>query len=204
VLAAAAFAALGAGAPEADPHAGHASHSDLPGATPLASESVYQLEGSWTAAPDRSMPLAALRGKPVVLLLFYGTCQSVCPILVRDVQRIEAALAPEERDAARFVLVTFDPEVDTPERLAAYARDHELAGERWTLLHGSPEQVRELAAVVGVRYRPSGGGQYAHTQRITLLDREGRVAAHADGLERSLDDIVARLRVQLAPGKPPP
>ena len=132
------------------------------------------------------------------MLLFYGTCQSVCPILVRDVQRVEAALAPAERDAARFVLVTFDPEVDTPERLAAYATEHGLAPERWLLLHGSPEQVRELAVLLGVRYRPSGGGQYAHTQRITLLDREGRVAAQYDGLERPLDPIVARLREELA------
>jgi protein SCO1/2 len=187
-----------AAAPGEDPHAGHAAHAALPGAAPLASESVYQLEGVWTAAPDRTISLAELRGKPVVLLLFYGTCNSVCPTLVRDLQRIEAQLAPGERDAARFVLVSFDPAADTPERLAAYAGEHGLAAPRWRLLHGRDDQVRELAAAVGVRYRRAAGGQYTHTQRITLLDRDGRVAAHWDGLERPLDGIVTRLREELA------
>jgi protein SCO1/2 len=180
-----------------DPHEGHG-HDVLPGTEPLAEESIYQLEGSWIAAGGRTLALADLRGKPVVMLLFYGTCQSVCPILVRDVQRIEEALSEQERDFVRFVLVTFDPDVDRPERLAAYAEEHGLSGGRWILLHGGSEQVRELAAVLGVRYRRTSGGQYAHSQRISLLDREGRVAAQYDGLERPLGPIVERLRQELA------
>jgi protein SCO1/2 len=166
-----------------DPHEGHG-HDVLPGTEPLAEESIYQLEGSWIAAGGRTLALADLRGKPVVMLLFYGTCQSVCPILVRDVQRIEEALSEQD--------------VDRPDRLAAYAEEHGLSGGRWILLHGGSEQVRELAAVLGVRYRRTSGGQYAHSQRISLLDREGRVAAQYDGLERPLGPIVERLRQELA------
>jgi len=153
--------------------------------------SVWQLEGRWTRAGDGEIELAALRGKPALLLLFYSTCQSICPALVHDLQTIEQRLPPGTRAQLQFVLVTIDPEHDTVERLAAFAREKELDPERWTLLHGPPNQVQELAAAVGVRYRATGNGQFTHTARIVLLDRDGAEREHWDGLDRPLDPIVS-------------
>ncbi len=158
----------------------------------LASLSLYQLEGAWTSAGGETLELSALRGSPVLLLLFYGSCDSACPVLVHDLERVDSLLDPGARERVRFALVTFDPERDTPERLAAYAHERKLAAPRWTFLHGSPEQVRELAAAVGVRYRPAGQGQFSHTMRILLLDREGVAVEHWDGLERPVEPIAAR------------
>ena len=194
---AAVFAATPAVAEEPPAHV----HGEaLEGDTPLAERSVYQLSGAFTDAHGRPFRLSELRGKPVLALLFYGTCQSACPILVRDLQRIDASLSPVEQQGVRFLLVTFDPAVDTPERLAAYAKEHGLGTTRWTLLNGTPDQVRELAAVLGVRYRATGDGQYSHTQRIVLLDREGVVVEKFDGLDRPLEPIVARTRKEIVPG----
>lgn len=176
----------------------HVHHDAIEGDAPLSDRSVYQLGGVWTDANGQPFRLAQLRGKPVLALLFYGTCQSACPILVRDIQRVDALLAPGEREAVRYLLVTFDPAVDTPERLAAYAREHGLEDERWTLLSGAPDQVRELAAVLGVRYRPTGDGQFSHTQRISLLDREGVQVEKFDGLDRPLEPIVKRAGQEIA------
>ena len=175
-------------------HAEHAEHTehthrDLAGGAP-AELSLYQLAGRWTKPDGATLELAELRGKPVLLLLFYGTCDYACPLLVHDLERV-AELLPSDA-GVRFVLVTFDPERDTPARLAAYARQHELDPLSWTLLHGDPEQVRELAAATGVRYRPTGTGQFSHTMRILLLDREGVVVEHWDGLERPVEPIAAR------------
>jgi protein SCO1/2 len=153
--------------------------------------SVWQLEGRWARAGDGEIELAALRGEPALLLLFYGTCQSICPALVHDLQTIEQELPPAARAQLRFVLVTIDPEHDTVERLAGLARDKGLDPERWALLRGTPDQVRELAAAVGVRYRATGNGQFAHTARIVLLDRDGVEREHWDGLDRPLDPIVS-------------
>ena len=38
----------------------------------------------------------------------------------------------------------------------------ELGGESWTLLHGHPDDVRELAAVLGVKYKKVGERDVAH------------------------------------------
>ena len=183
-------ATLGCGAE--DEHADHASHAhrDLAGTEPTGL-SLYQLEGEWTAATGESVQLATLRGSPVLMLFFYGTCDYACPLLVHDLQRVDALLTPAAREQVRFALVTFDPERDSPERLAVYAREKELASPRWLLLHGGEDQIRELAATVGVRYRPTGTGQFSHTMRIVLLDRDGAPVAHWDGLKRPLEPIAA-------------
>jgi protein SCO1 len=125
--------------------------------------------------------------------------------VVRDLQKLESMLPEADRRRSRFVLVTIDPKVDTPEHLLAYAQKHALDLSRWTLLNGSPEQVRVLANVLGFKYRPTGSGQYSHTLRIYLLDREGVVVDHADGLERPLEPLAARVSALLAeaPGAQP-
>jgi len=176
----------------------HEAHHALPGDAPVADRSLYQLDAPWTDAQGRQVTLGALRGAPVLLVLFYGTCTSVCPVIVRDLQKVESLLSPEDRARTRFVLVTIDPEVDTPARLRAYAEKHGLDPARWSLLHGSPEQVRVLANVLGFRYRPTGDGQWSHTIRIHLLDGAGVVIDHYDGLTRPVEPIAARVHGLLA------
>ena len=171
---------------------------------PTADRSLYELPGAWTDQNGRPFELASLRGSPVLLVLFYGTCESVCPVVVRDVQKLETMLPEADRRRTRFVLVTIDPKVDTPERLLAYAHEHALDLDRWTLLAGTPEQVRVLANVLGFKYRPTGTGQYSHTVRIHLLDRAGVLVDHADGLDRPLEPIAARVSALLADAPPAP
>lgn len=180
-------------------HEGHGSHGEpLPGDDPLPDRSLYQLEGDWTDAAGRAAPLSRLRGTPVFVAMFYGTCTSVCPALIEDMKRVEASLSEADRARTRFALVTFDPAQDTPEQLLALARKRELDPSRWTLLHGKPDQVREVAAVLGVRYRPIGDGHFSHTARISLLDAEGVVVSQADGVERPTEQLTGPLAGLLA------
>ena len=174
------------------------------GDAPESSSSLYKISGTWTDQNRRPFALDSLRGSPVLLVLFYGTCDSVCPTVVRDAKKVEALLPEADRRRTRFVLVTIDPQVDTPEHLLAYAHEHELDLSRWTLLNGPPEQVRVLANAIGFKYRPTGTGQYSHTIRLTLLDREGSVLDKADGLERPLEPLAARISSLLAGTAPSP
>ncbi len=194
-------AAAGKGHAHHHGHGHEAAHAGLPGDAPLPGRSIYQLEGQWSKPGGERFALADLRGRPVLVLLFYGTCQSACPVLVRDLQRIDAQLSAEERAGVRYLLVSFDPAVDTPERLAAYAKEHSLASDRWTLASGTPDQVREIAAVLGVNYRPTGDGHYSHTQRITILDRDGVVAESFDGMDRPIEPIAARAKQEIEKGE---
>jgi protein SCO1/2 len=100
-------------------HADHAGHTGLPAAA-YSPRSLYQLESVWTTAADQPLRLGQLEGKVQVLAMVYTTCEFACPLIVSLMQRIEAALPPELRPDAGFVLVTFEPARDTPTVLSAY------------------------------------------------------------------------------------
>ncbi len=172
-----------------DPHAHHtAVEADAP-----ASESLYQLDATWTDAAGKPVKLAAFRGQPVVLAMIYTSCQAVCPLLVSDVQKIERALSKPARAKVRFVLVSFDPARDTPAKLQQYAKARGLPAERWSLLTGDDDAVRDLAAALGMRYRPSGGGDFAHSNLISVLDGRGVVVARQVGLGQDPAPVVKTL-----------
>jgi protein SCO1/2 len=138
--------------------------------------SVYDLEGSWHDQSGTARSLASLRGAPVLLAMVYTHCTATCPLAVSELKRI-AALEPN----VRLVLVSLDPVRDDPERLARYAADRALDLSRWTLLTGSDANVRDLAATLSVRYRRVTADDLAHSNLITLLDREGRMVRQVSG-----------------------
>lgn len=168
-------------------------------ATPaLDPSSIYQLESRWTDADGKTISISNLRGKVRVLAIFYSTCEYACPITVGRMKSIQAGLPENVRDNAGFVLVSMDVANDDPARLREYARRTELKGD-WTLLKGSEESVRELAALLGFRYRQEKDGEFAHSNMITVLDREGRIAHQSIGLDTDVSDAVKAATALLVP-----
>lgn len=148
--------------------------------------SVYDLDGAWRDQTGAPRSLASWRGTPVLIAMIYTHCTATCPLAVSELKRI-AALDPN----VRFVLVSLDPARDDAKRLADYAAERELDPSRWTLLTGSDADVRDLAATLDVRYRRVTPDDLAHSNLITLLDREGRVARQSSG--RMDDAAIAEL-----------
>lgn len=142
----------------------------------LSETSVYHVDAPWTTDADAPARLADTRGRPVALAMVYASCGTACPTLVRDME----ALGADVQDLA-YVLVSLDPERDSPAHLRMFREAHGL-GDDWTLLTGSADDVLTLAAVLGVRYRMEADGTIAHSNLITLLDRDGDVAARQTGL----------------------
>lgn len=147
---------------------------------PLPDASLYALDGAWTAATGEATTLRALRGQPVVLAMVFTHCGYACPMTVQDMKRIARDL-PDGGRGVRFVLVSLDPERDTPEALRTFARTHAL-GDNWTLLTGSDDDVRMLAGLLGVRYRTEADGAIAHSNLLTLLDANGELLHQQEGL----------------------
>ena len=170
----------------------------LPAQPPMPGRSVYQLGSSWVDQGGATRPLSVYQGHPTVVLMFYGTCQAVCPLLIGDLLRVEAQLAPEVRAQTRFLLVTFDPVTDTPARLLALAHERGMDLSRWSLLHGHDDDVRDLAMALGVQYRAMGNGQFSHSNLISLLDPAGVVAFQVEGIRQPVEPMVARISA-LAP-----
>jgi protein SCO1/2 len=158
-------------------------------------KSLYQVESKWTTDGRKQIKLADLAGKPQVVVMFFSHCTVACPILLNDLKRINAALTPEQRARVGFTLVSFDTTRDTPDALAEYRRAWNLPAENWTLLSGSADDVLELAALLGVKYKPDADGQFAHSNVITLLDANGEIAFQLAGLDADPQEMVRRIEV---------
>lgn len=149
--------------------------------------SIYDLGSRWRDQRGAERPLSSLAGRPRVLAMGYTHCTSSCPIAIAEMKRIEAATDT----SVGLVLITLDPDHDTPAVLAEYARMRGLDASRWTLLTGAPDDVRELAATLGVRYRRLSPAELAHSNIITLIDAAGTVVHQQEGLGERDETIVA-------------
>jgi protein SCO1/2 len=175
-----------------------------PGA-PLPGDSVYQLDLALTDQEARTGKLADLRGRPVLIAMFYTSCKYVCPLIIESLRRVDQALPAGERARLRVVLVSFDPEHDTPRVLRATADERKVDTARWTLARTDADGVQKLAAVLGVQYRAIQNGDFNHSTVISLLDADGRIVAHSGRTDALDADLVAAARRELAaaPGTRP-
>jgi protein SCO1/2 len=156
---------------------------ELAAGAALPERSIYQSASQWTNDVAKAASLESLRGRPQVVTMFFAECQFTCPILVHSMKQIEAALPEGTRTNVGFVLISFDPERDTPAALAKYRQTHEL-GANWTLLRGGADDVMELAALLGVKYKKDVAGNFAHSNIITVLNDEGEIAFQELGVNR--------------------
>ncbi|MBI3874640.1 MAG: SCO family protein [Verrucomicrobia bacterium] len=116
--------------------------------------------------------------------------------------RRQAALPETLRDRVDFLLVSFDSKRDTPEALRAYRERQKLDTAHWTLLRGKPDDVRELAALLGANYREDARGQFAHSNLITVLNPQGEIVHQQAGLNSDPAPTIAAIQRALAPVAP--
>ncbi len=170
-----------------------ASPTDLPG------DSIYRVQAQLTDSQGNPLAFADAAGHVRLATLFYASCGYVCPMLIEQVRRIEGRLDEAERARLRVLLITVDPERDTPEALAALAERRKLDTTRWTLAQPASADLRKLAAVLDVQYRELDDGEFNHSSVITLLDPQGRVLARSSNLGGEPDaGFVETLRKALA------
>lgn len=175
--------------PSAEPSATASAIHPIP-----SGESIYPLATSLVDQDGAHVALDVFRGHPVLVAMFYGTCPAACPTLTRDIKAIENELKAEERADLRVLMVSFDPDRDQPAALTALMEKHHVDRARWKLTTGSESDVRALAAVLGVQYRKMGNGEFSHTTKIVLLDRDGVIKAELEGLHQPSAELVGALR----------
>jgi protein SCO1/2 len=160
-------------------------------------KSLYQLDSVWNSADGGKLKLGELKGKPQVVTMFFARCELACPVLVHDVKRIEAALPPALRGKVGFVLVSFDSERDTPAVLRGYRDRQELNPSTWTLLQGKPDDMLELGALLGIKFKRDAQGQFAHSNVITVLNPAGEIVYQLNGLNLDVAPAVSAIQKTL-------
>jgi protein SCO1 len=169
----------------------------LKAAAPLPDASLYQIESTWITDKGDSIKLGSFAGRPHVITMFFSNCTYACPILANDMKKIEAALPAEFRSSVNFSLVSFDADRDTPAALAKFRKSRAIL-QSWTLLTATPDDILELAMLLGVKFKKEASSQFSHSNVITVLDARGQIVLQQNGLNNDPADIALTLKRLLA------
>lgn len=114
----------------------------------------------------RAFHLSELAGRPVVLGFVFTRCAvaEACPLTM-------ARLTALHSSGLTVLVVTLDPEYDTPAVLAAYRERHQAS---FHLATGSKEVVDALASLFNVIALRRGEGDIGHPVKVALLDKQLR------------------------------
>ncbi len=134
------------------------------------------------AAPDISFidqfgserRLAELRGRRVLLHAFYGTCLTVCPIVLEELRELYSDLSPEQRRGLVILSISVDPARDTRERRAELWRE-QGAFQGWIMAQPSDRSLDRVASDFGIWIFAKGDGTINHSADIFLIDPTGRI-----------------------------
>ena len=135
-----------------------------------------------------------LAGKVVVANFIFTSCPTVCPTLTAHMARIQQRFAKTE--GVHLLSFSVDPKNDTPEKLAAFAKEYGQDPARWTFLTGDIQAV-EKAIVEGFKIHIGGAGDPEATafdivhgalgeQKLLLLD-------YCDAQQRITERVVMPL-----------
>jgi protein SCO1/2 len=124
------------------------------------------------SADGRPVTLAEVGGDARLTLVFFGftNCPDVCPITMARLAKVYDTLADPED--VRVVMITVDPEVDTPDVVGRYAAAFHPA---FVGLGGDNGQIAVAARTFYVGYASIGDGQLTHTDVVAVVDDEGRL-----------------------------
>jgi cytochrome oxidase Cu insertion factor (SCO1/SenC/PrrC family) len=149
-----------------------------------------------TSQTGDPVTLAALKGQIWIADFFFTSCSSSCPMMSAGMQNLQKALGDSK--GVRLVSFSVDPERDTPEKLAEYARGYGATPDHWLFLTGDKKQVRRLA-VEGFHVSAGdaspediqqGAETVLHSTRLALVDGHGDIRGYYDGTDaKALDQL---------------
>lgn len=155
--------------------------------------SIYNLPATWTTQDGKDIQLKDLQGDVLVMVMIYTSCKAACPRLVADMRNIEERLTEASKERVKMIFVSIDPEVDTPERLKAFAKENFMDQDPWLFLRSSEENTREFAAVLAVSYKEISPIDFSHSNIISVFNHKGELVFQQEGLGVNSDNTIKHI-----------
>lgn len=150
-------------------------------------------------------------GQRATLVSFvFTTCTEWCPVLSPKLRETQEQLRADGLLGSKVLLlsITVDPQRDTPDKLAAYARRYAADPRHWRFLTGPPSEIQRV--VVGgfrvglLRPAPTARASAAvpltitHSNRFVIVDAAGQIRSYLRGEEVTPAEIVRAVRQVVA------
>jgi len=136
---------------------------------------------SFTNQNEKTITNENYKGKVYVVEFFFTTCPSICPIMNKNMVRIQDEFFGNPNLA--IASFSIDPTHDTPSVLKEYATTYKMTNPNWNLLTGDKDAIYELAnkgfnLYVGENSEVEGG--FEHSGFFALIDQEGNIRSRKD------------------------
>ncbi len=160
---------------------------------PISDLSIYSLPSKWISQNGKNLEMKDLKGKVLVMVMIYTSCKAACPRLVADMRNIEQRLPENIKDDVTLVLVSIDPEVDTPKRLKAFAIENKMDSNQWLFLRSTEANTREFAAILAVNYKKTAPLDFSHSNIISVFNADGELSYQQEGLGVNSDQTIEKI-----------
>jgi protein SCO1/2 len=140
-----------------------------------------------------------LKSKLVVMGFIFTNCPDICPLTTNNMRLIQERLKGEQVQDVEFVSLSFDPETDKPSVLKKFGEIRDLDLSNWVFLTGEKDDIKSIIKNAGVFAVPGDSikfdnGEkiylYVHSDRISLLDKSGRIRKNYSGSKANVEQIV--------------
>ena len=112
---------------------------------------------------------------------FFTTCQDICPIMTKNMYKLQEELKND--NDILFLSHTVIPEVDTVQQLKKYSIENKVNDSKWNLVTGDKKQIYDLArkSYLAVEDTEYGEFDMIHTENFVLVDPDKRIRGFYDG-----------------------
>ena len=125
-----------------------------------------------------------MKGKIYVTDFFFTTCQSICPIMSTQLERVYKTFA--NNSSVLILSHTVEPEIDSIEILMQYAKLHGVTTKQLLFVTGEKKQLYDMARTGYLLNNEVGSGDendFIHTQNFALVDKEKHLRGFYDGTD---------------------
>lgn len=149
-------------------------YADMVGQAAELTADEWLQEFELTERSGETVTSQQLLGQPYVATFFFTTCPSIC-VRQNDQMKLFQSRFPDA--PIRFLSITCDPAVDTPEVLSEYAERFMADPERWLFLTGDFTYLKRIAGEMF--YQPLTKPRH-HVEKFLLVDAEGHFICDYD------------------------
>ena len=153
-----------------------------------------------TERSGKTVRLADLKGKVWIADFMYTTCPGPCPMMSSRLSALQNTLL--QHDDVRFVSISTNPAIDTPEVLRGYAEKFHASPDKWLFLTGDKTAIYDLGNkgfLLSVAEQRGGEEPVVHSTRLALVDKSGVIRGYYDtegegSAEKLIRDVTTLLR----------
>lgn len=158
--------------------------------SPFPTDSIFQLDSDWVRHDGVKVKLSDLSKSPTIVSMVFLGCQYSCPITVQDMKEMDQKLLKKTKKSYRMILISIDPDRDTPEAMRKFMTERKLDTNRWTIISSTPDNIRELAAALGYSYKRDRAMEFAHSMLTWIFNKQGVRQFTRTARKETIDETV--------------